>query len=468
MPNAEHFAELKDACILLIDDDPDVSDVVETILRETGARLTSAKSIQEAKTFVGNTAFHVALTDIVMPDGSGVDLIRFFTQEYPEMTLIAITGHADRAMAISLEEIGVRSVITKPFSASQLRFTVCKELIRRNAIIKKSARMSSANEYCAENLVGESDYMKKLRKHVETLAQSDIPVLIQGPTGTGKEIIAKAIHRSSRRSTREMIIVNSSAIPEHLEESEFFGHSKGAFTGAMDEKRGIIKCADKSTLFLDEVGELSLRMQAKLLRVLDGHEYSRIGDMIPQKADFRLISATNRPLLDMIQTGVFRQDFYFRLKSGTVETKPLASHKEDIPLLTRHFMHEFSQLHEGEFSIVPEAVEALSSHEWPGNIRELKNAVEYLCTVSMKTKIITRENLTFVINESKKLCDNLPLSFAHRKLDFEKNYYVGLLAKHEGNIAMAAKEAGLHRPNLSKKLKLLGIAASDFKEHRIP
>ena len=464
MPTVEHFAELKNSRILLIDDDPDVCDVVQTILQETGAILVSAKSIHEAKTLARENQFHVALTDIVMPDGSGVELIRFFAQEHPDMTMIAITGHADRAMAQSLEEIGVRSVITKPFSASQLRFTVCKELIRRNALIKNGVRTDSAKSYCKESLIGESDYMKALRERVQMLAQSNIPVLIQGPTGTGKEIIAKAIHRSSPWCDKEMIIVNSSAIPEHLEESEFFGHSKGAFTGALDEKRGILACADKSSLFLDEVGELSLRMQAKLLRVLDGHEYSRVGDMAPRKADFRLISATNRPLLDMIRSGGFRQDFYFRLKSGTIETKPLSFHKEDIPLLTRRFMHEFGRRQSCQFSMTPEAFDALSRCDWPGNIRELKHTVESLCTSCMKTKIITRESMAFVVNESNNPGDALSSSFADRKLDFEKNYYVGLLAKHDGNIAMAAKEAGHHRPNLSKKLKTLGISAMDFKK----
>ena len=463
MPINQHFAELQGASILLVDDEPEITDVVQGILEGTGVSFFFARGIESAKKIIKTNSLHLALIDIVLRDGSGLDLIRLLNRDYPDVSLVAITGFADSSMALSLEQAGVQTVLTKPFSASQLRFTLCKEIIRRNSAINQGMERAEAAKECEGGLVGDSDYIQALREKILVLSQSDIPVLIEGPTGTGKEIIAHAIHRQGQHGGKDMIIVNSSAIPEHLEESEFFGHTKGAFTGAVEEKKGILKCADNSTLFLDEVGELSLRMQAKLLRALDGHEFSRVGETSPQRTNFRLISATNRPLWEMIQNGAFREDFYFRLKSGTIGTKPLKQHREDVPRLTRHFMFKFGEEHNRLFSITKDALELLVAYDWPGNIRELRNAVESLCTITMKTKLITKETISMVIACPTGNSRPTEITFSMHKLDFEKNYYVSLLTKHGGNIAMAAREAGIHRPNLSKKLKLLGIHAADFK-----
>ena len=366
------------------------------------------------------------------------------------------------------EDAGIQSVLTKPFSVKQLRFTLCKELARRKLLMTEGAVCDNQPDNFTDadsnaGLAGNSSYINDLRKKIRVFCQGNMPILIQGPTGTGKEIIARAIHRLGNRGTKTMITVNSSAIPEHLEESEFFGHAKGAFTGAHEEKEGIIQCANGSSLFLDEVGELSLRMQAKLLRVLDGHEYTRIGESKPRKTDFRLISATNRPLLDMISEGTFRQDLYFRLKAGTIETKPLASYAEDIPLLVNHFLAEFGKRGRCRFAITGDAKEALVKYDWPGNVRELRNVVDSLCTINVKSKTITAESIEWVITDISKQTNAEPSPFAEAKLGFEKNFYIRLLAKHAGNITMSAKEAGIDRPNFSKKLKAMGICAAEYK-----
>lgn len=460
------FPDLAGANILLVDDEPDMHAVVSAIIASTHAKLECVDCIEAAKRLAKKIRFDVALVDMVLPDANGIELVHHFKESHPQTSIIVITGYADHDMAYSLEDAGVRSVLTKPFSASQLRFTLCKELARRKLLEKEGAVHGSRAEGTTEGLVGNSAYIKGLREKIRVFSRGAMPVLIQGPTGTGKEIIAAAIHRLSGRNRTPMITVNSSAIPEHLEESEFFGHARGAFTGANEEKDGIIACADGSTLFLDEVGELSLRMQAKLLRVLDGHGYTRVGESKPRTADFRLVSATNRPLLAMIKEGSFRQDLYFRLKSGTIETLPLMSHKEDIPLLVRHFLFELSASQKKNFIITGEALNALVGYEWPGNIRELKNVVESLCAINSKSCTITAESIEWVISGITKESGPSPAPFSEAKAEFEKKFYTNLLSKHNGNITASSKEAGVDRPNFSKKLKALGIAAAEYKSKR--
>ncbi len=462
-PASRDFPDLEGASILLIDDEPDIHDIVGAIIGSTGSTLHSAKTIHEAKTAARKKTFDVALVDMILPESSGMDLIHHFKKDHPHISLIAITGHADRDMAYSLEKAGVQVVLTKPFSAAQLRFTLCKEMARRKLLDKEGALLPKEADDRGVGLVGNSAYIKSLREKIRLFSGGDMPVLIQGPTGTGKEIVARAIHSLSRRGDKPLMIVNSSAIPEHLEESEFFGHARGAFTGAHEEKNGIIGCAHGSSLFLDEVGELSLRMQAKLLRVLDGHEYTRVGESTPRKADIRLISATNRPLLDMIKDGRFRQDLYFRLKSGTVETRLLTSHRDDIPLLVRHFLYEIGAAQKKDFIITGDALDALVQYDWPGNVRELRNVVESLCAVNGESRTITAESIGWVIAEVDAKPPEPRPQFSEAKLTFEKQFYTGLLAKHCGNITAGAKEAGIDRPNFSKKLKALGINAGEYK-----
>jgi two-component system, NtrC family, response regulator AtoC len=465
-PQLESYPEFAGTHLLLVDDDPEIHTVVDAIVASMGLHLSCATTIREARSAAGKRRFDMALVDMVLPDANGIDCIACLKKACPDISIIVITGHADRDMAYSLENTGIRNVLTKPFSASQLRFTLCKEMARRKLLEKEGALHPQAADGQGVGLIGNSSYIKRLREKIAMFARSDIPVLIEGPTGTGKEIIAAAIHHLSSRCDKPMIVVNSSAIPEHLEESELFGHAKGAFTGAHKEKEGIIACADGSSLFLDEVGELSLRIQAKLLRVLDGHGYTRVGESLPRTADFRLISATNRPLRNMIDEGSFRQDLYFRLKSGIIETRPLCSHKDDIPLLVRHFLYETSRNRQKEFIITGEALATLHRYEWPGNIRELKHVVETLCSINNKSLTITAESIEWVIPGTTEKNDPLHAPFSEAKAEFEVKFYTDLLARHNGNITASAMEAGIDRPNFSKKLKVMGIKAAVYKPQK--
>jgi DNA-binding NtrC family response regulator len=461
MTENETIPELGTADVLIVDDDRDMGGMISEMLREHVGSLRIAASCAEAVSCCSHRRFDVAIVDINLPDGSGFDLIRQLQEKNAALTFIVISGEAEAPMAYRLERMGIQSLLTKPFSSSQLRFSLGREMVRRKQQAEKISRISETTALC--ELVGNSTYMNDLRRKIRDLAGSEMPVLILGPTGTGKEIIAQAIHYHSPRANRPMMTVNSSAIPEHLEESEFFGYAKGAFTGALQPKDGILKCADGSTLFLDEVGELSLRMQAKLLRVLDGHDFLRVGDTAAQKVNFRLISATNRPLATMIHSGMFREDLFYRLRASSIVTQPLVNHREDIPLLVNHFLNAAGAAMARTFTLHDDAREVLVHYAWPGNIRELRNTVGALCGVALDTGVITRQNILQVLSEAQQE-GSLPVRpFSEAKMDFERDYYRDLLMKFGGNISGASRASGIERAYFSKRVRALGLEKDLFR-----
>ena len=456
----EKLPDLSTARILVVDDECTMSDLIADMLSGRVGELRIARSCSEARACASQQAFDIALIDVHLPDGNGFDLIRQLKEEKSVFSFIVITGHASTEEIQRLERMGIRTLLTKPFTAAQLRFCICQELARKKSVREPVG--DTNRERLAHELVGISFYTKELRRKIEDFAVGETPILIYGPTGTGKEIIAQAIHRCSGRSAKPMMTVNSSAIPEHLEESEFFGHAKGAFTGASQAKDGILRCADGSTLFLDEVGELSLRMQAKLLRVLDGHEFFRIGETVPQRSDFRLVSATNRPLQEMIKCGSFREDLYFRLRAAAIVTQPLVKHKEDIPALIKHFLTRAREEKDRDFEMSVDALEVITHYTWPGNIRELKNTIQALCSLAQDSSVITRESVLWVISESARGDSTSVIPFSTAKIDFERDYYRTLLITFGGNISKAARAAGIERAYFSKRIRALDLAKEKF------
>ena len=450
------FPELADARVLLVDDDMAIADLIVAMIKDKVAVLHTAHTCDDAVAANRTGRFNIALVDIHLPDGNGVDVVARLRQEQPLLCPIMITGFVNDEMAQKLETAHIDTLLTKPFSPVQLYFCICRELARKKAK-NMPAPVSLPESTGSSEIKGVSYYTNELRRKVDDFGRTDMPILILGPTGTGKELIARAIHGCSVRSARPMITVNSSAIPEHLEESEFFGHARGAYTGASQAKDGIIRCADGSSLFLDEVAELSLRMQAKLLRVLDNHDYFRVGETIPQKANFRLISATNRPLVDMIKAGLFREDLYFRIRAATIVTQPLARHKEDIPVLINYFMNRLRAEKGTEFTLNVDAFDMLMHYTWPGNIRELKHTVELLCTMSKDGAMITRESVVWVLSMEASGDSGQIVPFSTAKKDFERAYYRTMLIKYNGNISMASRAAGIERAYFSKRLRALGI-----------
>jgi DNA-binding NtrC family response regulator len=458
MTAKQQFADLAGARILVIEDDEDMRDLVQEILDGRVAALQLAATCTEGLAAAKRESFDVALIDINLPDGTGFDIIKQLKRDKINLPVVLITGYIDEKLAAEADRVGNQMLLTKPFTPTQLMFSLNREMARKNRR-ERHAGGTANSDPAGYGLIGISRYARELRRKIEDYAAGDMPVLITGPTGTGKEIIARAIHACSSRGEKPLFTVNSSAIPEHLEESEFFGHSRGAFTGAHQAKDGILKCADGSSLFLDEVAELSLRMQVKLLRVLDGHEFTPVGETRPVHSDIRLISATNRPLQEMIVHGQFREDLFFRLKAALITTEPLNAHKEDVPALIKHFLSHMSSQNNREFIMSAEALEVMEHYSWPGNVRELKNTIETLCSLSRDSDLLDRENVLWVISETAGNDHSPVVQFSEAKIDFEREYYRKLLIKCNNNISMAARESGIERAYFSKRIRALGLAA---------
>jgi transcriptional regulator with PAS, ATPase and Fis domain len=316
-------------------------------------------------------------------------------------------------------------------------------------------------------IIVKSEYIQNIRRDILRLASGIFPIIIEGPSGTGKEIIAKAIHNNSTRASNTMVTINCAAIPKDLEESEFFGHAKGSYTGATSDKEGLVAQANNSTLFLDEIGEISLSMQAKLLRVLDTGEYLPIGKIKTEKCDLRIISATNKSLYDMVQINTFRTDLYYRLKGASIKTLPITQHKEDIQYLVRYFLA--LQDNTVPKDIDPDALGMLMSCQWTGNVRELRYTMEVIGHAAIGLPIVTAAVVGSVLDLDRhvSVCSE-DVSYNQEKdrilKDFEIRYFSGLLLRFKGNVSKAAKIANMYRPNFSKKLKNLGINPNSFRK----
>ena len=444
---------------LIVDDCPGVIEVITDVLESENIAVIPAVSVASARRILDATLPELLVTDLNLPDGDGLDVIESCRSHCTHIAIVVLTGFPDEQRIRDMMDLGISTFLVKPFTPQQLKYAVIRAMEERKVCLAEDLVDTAGNtgEH-AFGLIGSSAYITRLRKSISIMADGDFPVLIHGPSGTGKEIIAKSIHRNSNRSAEQMVTINCAAIPHHLEESEFFGYAKGAFTDARTAKHGILECADRSTLFLDELGELSLAVQAKLLRVLDTGEFIRIGEVHPRKVDIRILSATNRNLREMVASGCFRVDLYFRLKGAMITTEPLSTHTEDIPELSRYFIAEFDAAKQ----LTREASERLSRYEWQGNIRELKNTLQYIVARSKNHRRITAEMVDGVLGVPKDT-DSASQPFAKVKEQFERDYFVSLLRLHGGNISRVAREAAIHRPNLLHKLKELGIDPGTYR-----
>jgi two-component system response regulator PilR (NtrC family) len=369
---------VESARILVVDDERSMREMLAILLKREGHEVSVAESGRGAIDLLNQKPFDLVVSDARMPDVDGLEVLRHARSINPSVIAIMVTAYGSPDLLRGVAQLGVNDYVEKPFNTEVLRFRIRKELDRRrlqqeNVLLKRA--MHSANRF--ENIIGNSRPMQEVFELVETIAQTASTVLITGESGTGKELIARAIHVRSPRSDRPFVAVNCGALTETLLDSELFGHMRGAFTGADGNRKGLIEVADKGTIFLDEIGEMSPMLQVKVLRVLQERKFRRVGGTEEVDADIRIIAATNRDLARMVSQGEFREDLYYRINVIPIRLPSLRERGEDIPLLAEHFVTKFAaQMKKPVVGISGAALECLKAHTWPGNVRELENAME--------------------------------------------------------------------------------------------
>ncbi len=362
--------------VLVIDDEPDIRELLDITLARMGLDSTSTGTVAEALSALEQNRFDLCLTDMRLPDGDGLAIVKYIQKHYPDLPVAVITAHGNVEAAVEALKSGAFDFVSKPVDLQMLRSLI-------EAALKLHPDRPGAGKSQETMLLGDSAAMQKLRSMIAKLARSQAPVFIQGESGTGKELVAREIHRAGPRAGKPFIAVNCGAIPSELMESEFFGHKKGSFTGAIADKEGLFTAAEGGTLFLDEVADLPLNMQVKLLRAIQERAIKPIGEQQEQPVDVRILSASHKNLLDEVAAGRFRQDLFYRLNVIELQVPPLRQRREDIGTLARHFLQRIAdRWGTPAAQLSPEALEKLQTYDFPGNVRELENILERACTLS--------------------------------------------------------------------------------------
>ncbi|MCX7991354.1 MAG: sigma-54 dependent transcriptional regulator [Proteobacteria bacterium] len=444
--------------ILLIDNDEGLLRLMKAVLQDEGYAVLAFNNPVEGLSKLNEENISLVITDIKMPEMDGIEVLEKVKSFNSTIPVILITAHATIDISIQALRMGAEDIILKPFESPELVLRV-KNALKNSMILKENIKLKEelSGRFNFNNIIGTSKKIMDVIEKVKRVALTDIPVLITGESGTGKELIAKAIHYNSSRKGKPFIAVNCGAIPQNLIESELFGHRKGAFTGALEDKKGLFFEADGGTIFLDEVGNLNLESQKQLLRVLQEKEIRRLGDTKNIKIDVRVISATNINLKEGIKDGKFREDLYYRLNGITINMPPLRERKEDIPFLVSHFINNYNKLYGKSFAgVSPSAMAVLQNYDWPGNVRELKNIIEASLALSQDDKIIDKEILgQFVEFEGQ--ADFLDTKddgdYARSLQSFEKEYFLNLLKKTNWDIEKAGEVAGINVATIYRKIK---------------
>jgi len=437
------------ANLLVVDDELIVRDSLDKWFREEGYDVTVAENAQEALSKMAAKRFDLALVDIKMPGTDGVELQRRMREVDPEMLVIIMTGYASVETAVSALKNGAYDYVSKPFDPDDIAHTVHNALSHKRAEQENTRlRETVAAVVRPQEIVGQSAPMVRVFEAIQTVGPTEATVLITGESGTGKELIARALHAASPRHYNPLVVLHCGALAETLLESELFGHEEGAFTGAQYRKKGSFEIADGGTIFLDEIGDISLKTQTDLLRVLQEREITRVGSSHPIHVDFRCIAATNRHLEQLVEEGKFRPDLFYRLNVFQIQLPPLRERKSDIPILVDHFVRKFaSSMNKRITRVSPAAMALLDRYQWPGNIRELENAVERAMVVAQGPEL--RES-DFALR--------LPIAgSASRTLeDMEKAHILAVLEECKGNQTLAAELLDIDRVTLHNKLKKYG------------
>ena len=377
--------------LLIVDDEASLRDVLTIVFEEEGWHVDAAATLAEGRASIAKNEPDLVLCDLMVPDGSGIDLIREVKAQNASIAFIMITAHTSTKSAVDALKAGAFDYIAKPFDIEELKIIV-RKAVERKELEDENIHLRSALEerFTFANIIGKSSKMQEIFSIVQRVAKTNSTVLISGESGTGKELIARAVHYNSGRRGK-FVSINCGALPENLLESELFGHERGAFTGAIREKRGLFQEADRGTIFLDEIGETTTAMQIKLLRVLQDRVVRKVGSNIESTVDVRVIAATNRDLNESIQKGTFREDLFYRINVIPIELPPLRHRKEDIPLLVEHFIAKYcNTLGVPVKHISTDAMRAIEKYHWPGNVRELENVVERMIALETSEVLTTK------------------------------------------------------------------------------
>jgi two-component system nitrogen regulation response regulator NtrX len=439
--------------ILVIDDEKAIRETLSEILSDENYAVTSAASGEEGLRRLLDERWDLVLLDVWLRDLDGLSVLESAESRVRDIPVVMISGHANVETAVKAVRLGAYDFLEKPLALERVLLTAQKAIERHDLLAEIAAMRGRAESEAV--LLGGSPAMSRLKAEIQRVAPTDARVLIMGENGTGKELVARAIQRLSQRADAPLVEVNCAAIPEELIESELFGHAKGSFTGATEDRRGKFEEADQATLFLDEVGDMSPKTQAKVLRALQEGRFTRVGSTKAIASDARVLSATNKDLQAEIARGAFREDLYFRLAVVPIRVPPLRERVEDIPELARHFL-ELASARFGRRPkrLAPDAIPALMAHRWPGNVRELKNLIERLMILAPRDEIAA-EDLPFVASEAAAIPPDASLKDARD--DFERRYILAALRRHRGNVTRAAETLDLERSNLYRKLKSYGI-----------
>jgi len=446
------------ARILVIDDEPSVTDALRFVLTDRGHHVDSAHNGAGAKEFLKGAPYDLVFTDIRLPDTSGIDLLTLIKSDTPNTEVIVMTAHGSLDITIEAIKRGAFYFIEKPFTTQQVTALIERalqfEAIKRENRSLKSALMGDGDDF---GIIGRDPKMRQIHSIIRTAAPSDASVLIEGESGTGKELIAAAFHFQSSRAELPFTKINCAAIPHQLIESELFGYKKGAFTGADRDKRGLIEATAGGTLLLDEIAEMPLHLQTKLLRVLQERKLRRLGDEHEVSVDFRLVSSTNRDTAQMIQEGTLRKDLFFRISTIKVKPPPLRERLDDVPLLANRFLDHYAAKYKKRIrEISTSAFALLMRYDWPGNVRELESVIEHAVLFATEDKL-TPECLPEEVHTSRagEFRCVIPPYFTMEEI--EREAIAQTLERTGGNVKKTAEILNYHRPRLYRKMKSFGL-----------
>ncbi|BEQ17059.1 sigma-54-dependent transcriptional regulator [Desulfoferula mesophila] len=450
------------AQVLIVDDEPSIRSSLGGILSDEGYEISEAPDGESALSLLEQEVPDIMLLDVWLPGIDGLSVLERVKKRLPELPVVMISGHGTVETAVKATRLGAYDFIEKPLDMDKIILAVrnglaMSRLTEENLLLRAKAE--------APSITGTSQAIEQVRRAIAQVAPTDSWVLITGENGTGKELVAHAIHRQSKRAAHTFVDVNCAAIPEELIESELFGHEKGAFTGATGKKRGKFDLAHQGTLFLDEIADMSLKTQAKILRILQEQRFERVGGTKTISVDVRVLAATNKDLKQEIAEGRFREDLYYRLNVIPIHVPPLRERAGDVPELAGDFLRHLARKHNQPLKhFTPQALEVLAAQPWPGNVRELKNLVERLWILCPDREIGLEHmppEMSGAASPALPLPELFDGDFKSAKAAFEKAYLEGKLKQNQGNVSRTAEEVGLERSHLHKKLKSLGIKAGN-------